>query len=161
MFISQRRGTFAEEPHRISGAIKRVRDEAAGDCRAYWMQPIFQARRHAEVASATANGPKQVGLFVLAGAYRLSLGAELQHRDRGATLGGGLGWLMGKHGLALDNLTPPVTARPYRCISRLSSAQVTPPWARTVRFSGSTRISFIGARSIITPPSMVARPATL
>ena len=63
MLISQRRGAFAEEPHRISGAIKRVRDEAAGDCRTNRMQPIFQARRHAEVASATANGPKQVGFF--------------------------------------------------------------------------------------------------
>ena len=61
----------------------------------------------------------------------------------------------------IDEIAPPVTARPWACVSRLSSLQRTPPCARTVRAAGSTWIPFIGERSIITPPSATARPATL
>src|SRR6266568_1969684 len=56
--------------------------------------------------------------------------------------------------------TPPVVASPWQAAARLSSFQVTPPCAQTVRLAGSTRIPFIGARSIIRPPSVTARPAT-
>ena len=56
--------------------------------------------------------------------------------------------------------TPPVVASPWQAAARLSSFQVTPPCAQTVRRAGSTLMPFIGARSIIRPPSVTARPAT-
>ena len=55
---------------------------------------------------------------------------------------------------------PPVVARPYACVARSSSPQSTPPAARAVRRAGSTRIAFISDRSIITPSSQTAYPAT-
>ncbi len=57
-------------------------------------------------------------------------------------------------------IRPPVVARPNAWVARSSSAQSTPPAARTVRATGSTSISFIGARSITTPPSQTANPTT-
>ena len=57
--------------------------------------------------------------------------------------------------------TPPVVARPWSCVSRLNSFHNTPPCARAVRFRTSTWMPLMPARSIIKPPSIVARPATL
>ena len=57
--------------------------------------------------------------------------------------------------------TPPVVASPWTAAARLSSFQVAPACAQMVRRAGSIRIPFIGARSIIRPPSVTARPATL
>ena len=58
-------------------------------------------------------------------------------------------------------IAPPVTASPCAPVASLSSLQSTPPPAVAVPRSGSTAIAFISARSIITPPSVTARPATL
>ena len=43
---------------------------------------------------------------------------------------------------------PPVVARPNACVSRSSSRHSTPPSARAVRATGSTRMPFIGERSM-------------
>ena len=56
---------------------------------------------------------------------------------------------------------PPVTARPWAPAAALSSSHVAPPWAVTVARSGSTAMSRMSARLIISPPSVTARPATL
>ena len=56
---------------------------------------------------------------------------------------------------------PPVTARPCFAAASFSSPHSTPPSAVAVARSGSIAIAFISARSIITPPSVTARPATL
>src|SRR3954462_7543780 len=50
---------------------------------------------------------------------------------------------------------PPVTARPNACVSLSNSPHVRPASARTVWLSGSTRIPFIGERSITRPSSHV------
>ena len=57
-------------------------------------------------------------------------------------------------------MMPPVVASPNCCVARSSSPHSTPPAARAVRAAGSTRIAFISERSIITPPSTTAWPAT-
>ena len=48
---------------------------------------------------------------------------------------------------------------PYAAVARLYSSQLRPAWARTRRADGSTCTPFIGWVSIITPPSVTARPA--
>src|SRR5215204_387663 len=58
-------------------------------------------------------------------------------------------------------IRPPVTARPCSAAARFNSPQITPPSAVAVALSGSIAIPFISARSIIGPPSVTARPATL
>src|SRR5581483_4487579 len=55
---------------------------------------------------------------------------------------------------------PPVTARLNACVSRSSSPQFTPPWARTVFPFGSTRMPFIARRSSTIPSSTDEKPAT-
>ena len=55
---------------------------------------------------------------------------------------------------------PPGVARPKAWVSRSTSPQRVPA-ARAVRVTGSTQRPFIGDRSITTPPSHVAVPATL
>jgi hypothetical protein len=57
-------------------------------------------------------------------------------------------------------ITPPVVARPKRWVAWSSSAQRRPPAARAVQLSGSTLTAFINERSIITPSSQTACPAT-
>ena len=55
---------------------------------------------------------------------------------------------------------PPTVASPKSCVSRSSSPQSTPASARAVRAVGSTRMPFIGERSITSPPSQSAWPPT-
>ena len=55
---------------------------------------------------------------------------------------------------------PPVTARPNACVSRSTWLHSAPPPARALRDSGSTRTDVIGERSMRTPPSHKAWPAT-
>ncbi len=55
---------------------------------------------------------------------------------------------------------PPVTARLNACVSRSSSPQFTPPWARTVFPFGSTRMPFMARRSSTIPSSTDENPAT-
>src|SRR5439155_1190578 len=50
---------------------------------------------------------------------------------------------------------------PCSAAASFSSPQITPPSAVAVASSGSIATPFISARSIITPPSVTARPATL
>ena len=57
--------------------------------------------------------------------------------------------------------TPPGVASPKTCVSRSTSPQVAPPWTRAVRAAGSTWTPRIGERSITSPPSLTALPATL
>ena len=57
-------------------------------------------------------------------------------------------------------ISPPVVARPAAWVARSSSPHRTPPAARAMRAAGSTWIAFISDRSIITPPSQTAWPAT-
>ena len=54
-----------------------------------------------------------------------------------------------------------VVARPKAPVARSNSPTVTPACARAVRRAGSTWIPFISERSIISPPSVTALPATL
>ena len=56
---------------------------------------------------------------------------------------------------------PPGTASPKACVSRSSSPISTPACARTVCASGSTRMPFIGPRSMTTPPSQTDSPGKL
>ena len=55
---------------------------------------------------------------------------------------------------------PPTVARPCACVAASSSPHRTPPPARAVRARGSTAIARIGDRSITSPSSLTARPAT-
>src|SRR5581483_8642000 len=57
-------------------------------------------------------------------------------------------------------MIPPVVASPNPWVARPNSPQSTPTAARAILSSGSTRIAFIMDRSIISPPSQTACPAT-
>src|SRR5262245_53380682 len=74
MLVGQRCGAFAVEPQHIAGALERVRDQAARDLRPNGVQLIFEARRHAEIATSSAYSPEQIGFLVLASTDRLALG---------------------------------------------------------------------------------------
>ena len=76
MLIGQRRGAIAEELQQVAGAVKRMRDQAAGDRGTYRMQLIFERSRHTEVSSSTANGPEQIGFFILACPQYLAFGGD-------------------------------------------------------------------------------------
>ena len=56
---------------------------------------------------------------------------------------------------------PPVVASAKAWVSRSSSFHSTPPWAVAVRAAGSTRMPFIGLRSMTIPPSLVPYPGAL
>ena len=58
-------------------------------------------------------------------------------------------------------IAPPVTASLNAWVSRSNSPQRSPACARAVRPAGSTHRPFIGERSITSPPSHTAVPATL
>ena len=121
------RGAFAEEPQHIAGAFERVGDQAAGDGRPYRMQLIFEGGRHAEVSASAANGPEQIGLLVLAGPQHLAFGGD---ELDGPRLSRARPYLPISQpsppprvspAIPVVETTPPVTARPCSCVSRLSS----------------------------------------
>ena len=56
--------------------------------------------------------------------------------------------------------TPPVVANPWTAVARLNPNHVSPGSARATRCLGSTWMPCIGERSIMSPPSVTARPAT-
>ena len=58
----------------------------------------------------------------------------------------------------VTEMNPAGTANPKAWVSRSNSPNSTPAWARTVRASGSTRIPFMGDRSITMPPSQTECP---
>jgi len=72
---------------------------------------------------------------------------------------------------ALQSATMAIACAGYRVTAKAGHHKVTvdaitlalsaPPWARMVRAAGSTEIAFIAERSIMRPPSVTARPATL
>ena len=55
---------------------------------------------------------------------------------------------------------PPVTASPCSCVTASNAAQLTPPSARAVRFSGSTVTLLRFLRSRTMPSSTLVKPAT-
>ena len=63
--------------------------------------------------------------------------------------------------MPVEEMTPPVVARPKACVSRSNSLHTRPPWAAAFRRMGSTRMPFRRERSISRPPSHTPLPATL
>ena len=61
----------------------------------------------------------------------------------------------------VSDTTPPGVARPSGAVTRSTSAHVAPPCTCTVRPDASMRTSRIAERSITTPSSTMAVPATL
>ncbi len=57
-------------------------------------------------------------------------------------------------------MIPAVVASPNLCVARSSSPSNVPPPARTARAGGSTTIDLMSERSIISPSSQTALPAT-
>ena len=76
MFIRQRCRAVAKEPQHVAGSVERVRDQTGGDRGTDRMEPIFERSRHTEVSTSTANGPEQIGFFVLACPHHLALGGD-------------------------------------------------------------------------------------
>ncbi len=76
MLIRQRCSAVAEELQQITGAIERVCDQAARDRGPDRMELKFEGSHHTEVASATANGPEQIGCFILACSQDLAFGGD-------------------------------------------------------------------------------------
>ena len=61
----------------------------------------------------------------------------------------------------VDEMMPPVVARPNGSVARSKSFQVSPGSVTITRRAESTRAAFIAERSIIRPPSTTALPVTL
>src|SRR5512145_671096 len=78
--IGQPCGDIAEESQHISGAVKRMSHEAARNCRTYRMNPIFEGRSHAKIATPAAHRPEQVIVFVGARLHDLALRGNDVHR---------------------------------------------------------------------------------
>ena len=58
-------------------------------------------------------------------------------------------------------MMPPVVARPWACVSWSTSPHRAPPCTQAVRPAGSTHTARIAERSMTTPSSHTAVPATL
>ena len=157
----------AVEASEIPGRVDRMGDQAAGDRRPDRMHLELERRHDPEVSAAAAKRPVQVR--VLAGARRDDIAGRRDHlgREQIVSCEAVLRHqptecrrrVSGRRRRVVETV-PPVTASPWSCASRLSSAQVTPGSTRAVRDSGSTWTPRISERSIIIPPSHTACPAT-
>ena len=142
-------------------------DPANATTRADRMQPIFERRDNAEVASAAFERPEQIGVGRFADVQEAAVGG---HDVRGQEtiarhpVGAAQPALSSSERqipIPVVDMTPPAAARPKGCVSRSRSPDVAPPSARTRRPATSTRTPFISDKSITMPPSQVANPATL
>jgi len=75
MFVGQRCRAVAKEPQYVAGSVERVRDQTGRHDGTYRMELIFERSRHTEVSASAANGPEQIGFFVLAGPHDLAFGS--------------------------------------------------------------------------------------
>ena len=157
----------AVEAKHVRRGVDRMRDEAARDD-LHRVQAIRERRHDAEVAAAAAQRPEQVGIgrlghleHVAVGVDELDARAGCRRPGRTSPSASRVRRRASAPRCPVVEIAPPVTARPCAAVASLSSAQLSPPSARTVRAAGSTSMPFISARSIITPPSATARPATL
>src|SRR6516164_1285879 len=131
------------------------------------VQLELKGGHHAEIASATSQGPEQVLVLLIAGAHQLGVGSDNIGRDE---------IVDGQPELARGPAEPPPSVRPAtpvvelmpsgvaspkRCASLSKSARVAPGSTRAVRDARSTRTDFIKERSIRSPPSHTALPAML
>src|SRR5205085_9434069 len=135
--------------------------------RPHWMELVFEAGGDPEVAAAAAKGPEEVGLFLLASPQHFAAGGDeldgpqiiecqavLAHQPAQPAAEGEPGDARGG-----DH------AAGHRQTMQLRLAVKLAPGDAALRphrsALGSTWMSFISDKSIITPPSMVARPVTL
>jgi hypothetical protein len=132
----------APESNRFGAAVERVDRRAKHDLGTQRIQLELELGDHAEVAAAAAYRPEQIGILLLAGTAYLAI--RRHDLDR-------------KH--VVD--TEPVPAAQPADAARQRQARVAPPATRAVRFSASTDTPRMPLRSIMTPSSQTAWPATL
>src|SRR5262249_34158514 len=75
-FVRQRRCGIPDESEHVGGALKRMGDQAACDRGPYRMQLIVERSRHTKISTSTANGPEQIGLFILACPQHFAFGGD-------------------------------------------------------------------------------------
>src|ERR1043165_625017 len=81
------RHEFAPVSYDFGGVIvEPVEGSAQGDGRSDGVELKFEGRDHAKVASATAYGPEQVGVFVLVGYNEMAIRGD--HVDRNQRITG-------------------------------------------------------------------------
>src|SRR5215470_15892640 len=76
VLVRKRSRAPAEEFEHVTGAFDRVDDWAADDDWPYWVQVVFKTRGDPEVSAAASDGPKQVGLLLVAGPQDLAVGGD-------------------------------------------------------------------------------------
>src|SRR5262245_8492801 len=76
VLVSQPSGTVAKGPQHLAGALERIGDQPSRDHWPYRMELILKGRSDPKVAAASANGPEQIGLLVLAGPDHLAFGSH-------------------------------------------------------------------------------------
>jgi hypothetical protein len=135
-----------------------VDDHAAQHDRADRVQLELEGGDDAEVATAAAQRPEEVLVLGRACPEEAAIGGDDIGGEQVVAGEAVLGLQPASVSPATPVLetVPPVVARPKACVSRSSSAQITPACTCAVRRVGSTRMPFIGERSITMPSSQVA-----
>src|SRR5262249_38755755 len=158
--VGERTTEIAIEAEQFARLIERMDHEAAENLRDR-MQLVFERRDDPEVAAAAAQRQKRSGFSVALATRSCPSAVTTSAESRLSPVSPCLPMSQPtqprrvRPAIPVFETVPPVVASPHTWVSRSSSRQSTPPSARTVRARGSTRIPFIGARSITKPPSLV------
>src|SRR5215472_3655361 len=76
VFVHQRLRAGPEELEHLTGAFDRVNDWAALNDWPYCMKVVFETGGNPEVSAATADGPEQIWLLLIAGPQNLAISGD-------------------------------------------------------------------------------------
>ena len=140
--------------------------------RQHWanrIEPELEGSHHAKVAPTTTDGPEEVWVLDVTCDPHLAVGSD--EIDREQVVADQAVSVPSqprpppsvRPAMPVSATVPPVVAKPKAWVSRSNSPHLTPPSARTVRRTGSTRMPFMRDRLITSPPlhTPVSRPLAI